>query len=114
MPCRQWFDAQDAGYRYRVPPRSVRARLSAEAGVAMPWRDLVDHTGESVSLEHFGASAPYRVLYEQFGITAESVVAAAWRSLDGHGRRRPWTRPSDPATEPRASQERTNHDRPTR
>jgi transketolase len=81
MPCREWFDAQDAGYRDHVLPPSVHARVSVEAGVAMPWRDLVGGAGESVSLEHFGASAPYQVLFERFGITVDAVVAAARRSL---------------------------------
>jgi transketolase len=82
MPCREWFDAQEAGYRDQVLPGTVRARVSVEAGIAMPWRDLLGDTGEFVSLEHFGASAPYQVLYEQFGITADTVVAAARRSLE--------------------------------
>jgi transketolase len=82
MPCREWFDVQDAGYRDEVLPSIVRARVSVEAGIAMPWRDVVGDSGESVSLEHFGASAPYQVLYERFGFTADAVVAAARRSLD--------------------------------
>jgi transketolase len=82
LPCREWFDAQDAGYRDEVLPPTVRARVSVEAGIAMSWRDLVGDAGESVSLEHFGASAPFEVLYEQFGLTAEAVVTAAKRSLD--------------------------------
>ncbi|MGH3730876.1 MAG: transketolase-like TK C-terminal-containing protein, partial [Micromonosporaceae bacterium] len=81
MPCREWFDSQDEGYRNEVLPPSVRARVSVEAGIAMPWRDLVGDAGESVSLEHFGASAPYQVLFEQFGITADAVVDAARRSI---------------------------------
>jgi transketolase len=86
MPCREWFDAQDAAYRAEILPPAVRARVSVEAGIAMSWRDLTGDAGESVSLEHFGASAPYQVIYEQFGITAEAVVAAARRSLDRAGR----------------------------
>ena len=81
MPCREWFDAQDAGYRNEVLPSSVRARVSVEAGIAMPWRDLIGDAGEAVSLEQFGASAPYQVLFEQFGITVDAVVEAARRSL---------------------------------
>ncbi len=66
----------------QVLPPAVRARVSVEAGIAQSWRDLVGDAGESVSLEHFGASAPFEVLYEQFGLTADGVVAAAKRSLD--------------------------------
>ncbi len=82
MPCREWFDAQDEGYRESVLPAAVRARVSVEAGIAMSWRDLVGDAGESVSLEHFGASAPFDVLYEQFGLTAAAVETAARRSLE--------------------------------
>lgn len=81
MPCVEWFDAQDAAYRESVLPASVRARVSVEAGIAMPWYRFLGHEGEAVSLEHYGASAPYQELYERFGITADAVVEAARRSL---------------------------------
>ncbi len=81
MPCREWFDAQDLAYRHRVLPTGVRARVSVEAGIAMSWRDLVGDAGECVSIEHYGASAPYQVLFEQFGFTVDHVVAAARASL---------------------------------
>ncbi len=85
MPCREWFDAQDSAYRQSVLPSSVRARVSVEAGIAMSWRDLVGEAGECVSLEHYGASAPYQILFEQFGFTADHVVAAAHASLSKAG-----------------------------
>jgi transketolase len=85
MPCREWFEAQEASYQQQVLPPAVRARVSVEAAVAMGWRDFVGDDGESLSLEHFGASAPYQILYEQFGITAERVVAAAHSSLSTVG-----------------------------
>ncbi|MGH3681285.1 MAG: transketolase [Natronosporangium sp.] len=81
MPCQEWFRAQDPAYRESVLPAAVRARVSVEAAVAMSWRDLVGDAGRCVSLEHFGASAPYQVIFEQFGFTAEAVVAAARESL---------------------------------
>jgi len=81
MPCREWFEEQDASYRQSVLPPSVRARVSVEAAVALGWREFVGELGECVSLEHFGASAPYQVIYEQFGLTADRVVAAAHASL---------------------------------
>ncbi|HEU5126827.1 MAG TPA: transketolase [Glycomyces sp.] len=81
MPCREWFDAQDESYRESVLPGAVKARVSVEAGIAMPWRDLVGDAGVSVSLEHFGASAPYERLYEEFGITAAAVADAARASI---------------------------------
>jgi transketolase len=81
MPCQEWFRAQPSTYRNRVLPSAVPARVSVEAGIAMSWHDLIGEFGEAVSLEHFGASAPYQVLFEQFGFTPDRVVAAAHASM---------------------------------
>jgi transketolase len=81
MPCVEWFRAQDAAYREAVLPAGVRARVSVEAGIALGWREFVGDAGESVSLEHFGASSDYKTLFQQFGFTADRVVAAAGASL---------------------------------
>jgi transketolase len=81
MPCVEWFEAQDEAYKQRVLPPAVRARVSVEAGIALGWRGYVGDVGESVSLEHFGASADYKTLFQQFGFTPERVVAAARASL---------------------------------
>jgi transketolase len=85
MPCREWFEAQEASYQQQVLPPGVRARVSVEAAVALGWRDFVGDAGESLALDHFGASAPYQILFEQFGITAERAVAAAHSSLSKVG-----------------------------
>jgi transketolase len=81
MPCKEWFDAQDAAYRDSVIPPSVRARVAVEAGVSQGWRDVIGDAGRFVGIEHFGASAAYETLYEEFGITAGAVAQAARDSL---------------------------------
>ncbi len=81
LPCREWFDAQDATYRTSVLPHTVRARVSVEAGVAQGWRELVGDAGRIISIEHYGASADYKRIYQEFGITAEAVVEAAKDSI---------------------------------
>jgi transketolase len=81
MPCIEWFAEQDAAYKDLVLPPSIRARVSVEAGLALGWRQFVGDAGRSVSLEHFGASADYKKLYAEFGITAECVATAAQASL---------------------------------
>jgi transketolase len=81
MPCVEWFNKQDAAYRDAVLPPSVKARVSVEAGLALGWREFVGDAGRSISLEHFGASADYKRLFQEFGITAEAVTAAAKESL---------------------------------
>jgi transketolase len=87
MPCLEWFAEQDAAYRQQVLPPNVLARVSVEAAVGQGWRELVGPSGEIVSLEHYGASAAYAVLFEQFGFTPDAVVAAAHASLDRVGAR---------------------------
>lgn len=84
MPCVEWFDAQDAAYRESVLPPTVTARVSVEAGIAQGWHRFVGDRGECVSIEHFGASADYKTLFEKFGITPDAVVAAANRVLAKH------------------------------
>ncbi|WP_051457552.1 transketolase [Microbispora sp. ATCC PTA-5024] len=81
MPCVEWFREQDAAYRQTVLPPAVRARVAVEAGIGLGWREFVGDEGEILSLEHFGASAPYKTIFEQFGLTAERVVAAAKATL---------------------------------
>jgi transketolase len=83
MPCVEWFTKQDAAYRESVLPKAVKARVSVEAGLALGWREFVGDAGRSVSLEHYGASADYKRLFKEFGITAEAVAAAAKDSLAG-------------------------------
>jgi transketolase len=85
MPCQEWFLDQDQAYRQQVLPPGVKARVSVEAAVAQGWRELVGDAGEIVSLEHFGASAAYQVIFEQFGFTPDRVVAAARASLERVG-----------------------------
>ncbi|MCY4024172.1 MAG: transketolase [Anaerolineaceae bacterium] len=77
MPCHELFAAQDADYREGVLPSSVTARVSVEAGVAQGWYRWIGSGGAAVSLERFGASAPFEEVYEHLGITADAVVAAA-------------------------------------
>jgi transketolase len=81
VPCQEWFEEQSAEYREHVLPAAIGARVSVEAGLGLTWRPWVGDAGRSVSIEHFGASADYKTLYREFGITTEAVVAAARESL---------------------------------
>ncbi|MGX1884017.1 transketolase [Streptomyces sp. NPDC055287] len=81
MPSIEWFEEQDQGYRDSVLPPSVKARVAVEAGIALTWYRYVGEAGRIVSLEHFGASADAKVLFREFGFTADAVTAAARESL---------------------------------
>jgi transketolase len=81
MPCVEWFEQEDQAYRDGVLPPSVKARVAVEAGIGLTWHRYVGDAGRIVSLEHFGASADAKVLFREFGFTAEAVAAAARESL---------------------------------
>ncbi|HET6938773.1 MAG TPA: transketolase [Nocardioides sp.] len=81
MPCREWFDEQEASYRESVIPPTVKARVSVEAGVAQGWREVVGDHGRIVSIEHYGASADYQRIFTEFGVTATAVADAARDSI---------------------------------
>ncbi|WP_129839080.1 transketolase [Streptomyces sp. RFCAC02] len=81
MPCAEWFDEQDRAYRDHVLLPGVGARVAVEAGIGLTWHRYVGGAGRVVSLEHFGASADYKTLYREFGITPEAVAQAARESL---------------------------------
>jgi len=82
MPCWELFDEQPREYREEVLPPEVGARLSIEPGVALGWKRWVGDQGDSISLEHFGASAPGTTVLEQFGYTVDNVVVRASALLE--------------------------------
>jgi transketolase len=77
LPSWRIFDSQPSEYRNHVLPADVRARVAVEAGIRLGWEHYVGLDGSVIGMDGFGASAPYKVLYEKFGITAEHVVQAA-------------------------------------
>jgi transketolase len=72
-PCLEVFEKQDAAYRDAVIPPGSR-RVSIEAGITLPWRRWVGDNGLTIGIDHFGASAPDKVLGQKFGLTVDSVV----------------------------------------
>jgi transketolase len=81
MPCVEWFNEQDEAYRREVLPPTIPARVSVEAGITAPWKLFVGDAGGSIGVDHYGASAAYKRIYEEYGITAERVAVAAHDSL---------------------------------
>ena len=77
MPCTELFDEQDSAYKESVLPSSVRARIAVEAGCSFGWGKYVGLDGDTVTIDHFGASAPNGILFKEFGFTVENVVAKA-------------------------------------
>ena len=79
MPSWELFEAQPEGYRAQVLPQGIKARISIEAGSPIGWERYTGLDGVVIGLQRFGASAPEKVLYRQFGFTAERVVEEAQR-----------------------------------
>jgi transketolase len=75
MPSWELFESQSQGYRDSILPPGLEARVAIEAGVATGWERYVGTEGEIIALDRFGASAPYGVLAEKFGFTAEAIAA---------------------------------------
>lgn len=81
MPCMEFFAQQPQEHRDSVLPPSVKARVAIEAGVPQPWYRWVGDGGAIIGLERFGASAPYKTVYEKLGLTAEALARRAEEML---------------------------------
>lgn len=81
MPSTNTFDLQDDAYRESVLPAAVTRRVAVEAGVRAAWWRYVGLQGEVVGIDHFGASAPAKILFQQFGFTPEKVIEAVDKVL---------------------------------
>jgi transketolase len=82
MPSWELFEAQSDSYRNSVLPPAVTARVAIEAGVPLGWERWVGAKGTVIGLDRFGASAPYKIIYEQLGFTVENVVLRALVTID--------------------------------
>ncbi|MBP3410658.1 MAG: transketolase, partial [Clostridia bacterium] len=81
MPSFELFEAQSAEYKESVMPAAVRARVAVEAASSMGWYKYVGLDGATVTLDHFGASAPAGLLFKEYGFTNENVAATAKKVL---------------------------------
>jgi len=81
MPSWELFEKQDKTYRDSVLPPAVKARVAVEAGIELGWHKYIGDNGIFIGMSSFGASAPAKVCFEKFGITAEAVVKAAKKSI---------------------------------
>ena len=80
-PCLEWFMEQSESYRNEVLPKSIKARVSIEAGVAQPWYRFIGDSGIAISVEKFGASASGDIMFREYGFTVENIVNAVKESI---------------------------------
>ena len=76
MPSTNIFDEQPQDYKESVLPKNILKRVAVEAGVTLGWYKYVGLEGRVIGLDRFGASAPYKTLYKEFGITTDAIVEA--------------------------------------
>jgi transketolase len=81
FPSWELFKAQAPEYRARVMPASIKARIAVEAGISMGWEQWVGEKGAIIAVDRFGASAPYKTLYQEFGLTVEHILETAFACL---------------------------------
>jgi len=77
FPSWELFEQQDAAYQQAVLPSTVRLRLAVETGITQGWERWVGDRGRTITMSGYGASAPYKILFEQYGFTTPHVVAEA-------------------------------------
>lgn len=77
MPSFELFERQSDEYKESVMPKAVRARVAVEAAATFGWHKYVGLDGAVIGLDHFGASAPYKFLFKEYGFTAENVAETA-------------------------------------
>src|SRR5690606_29194141 len=81
LPCWELFSEQPDDYKESVLPAAVTARVSIEAGVTLGWERWVGTQGIAIGIDRFGASAPYELIYQEYGLTPDAVVDAARRVM---------------------------------
>jgi len=74
FPSWELFEKQDEAYRESVLPKSISARLAVEAGATLGWERYAKSV---IGIDHYGASAPYKIIFEKLGFTVENVIAKA-------------------------------------
>ena len=82
FPSWELFKAADPAYQSSVLPERVKLRLVVEMGIGMGWERYTGDQGDILSIEKFGASAPYKTLMQEYGFTVDNVLAKAKRLLE--------------------------------
>ena len=82
MPCWRLFEEQPKEYQDKVLPPHITARVAIEAGVRQGWDKWLGPNGVFIGLDRFGASAPYKTIYQNLGLTPENVTNTAKKLLN--------------------------------
>jgi transketolase len=86
MPSWELFESQPVEYRNQVLPPDISFRISVEAGATQDWQKYVGSAGVTIGIDHFGSSAPGKVLLEKFGFTIENIMQKVRELIKRSGR----------------------------
>ncbi len=92
IPSWELFEKQDKAYKESVLPKRIKVRLAVEAAASLGWERYIGLEGTTICLDHFGASAPYKTIFEKFGLTVDNVVKQARSLLPAVKRAKPKTK----------------------
>ncbi|HEX7433920.1 MAG TPA: transketolase [Anaerolineaceae bacterium] len=81
FPSWELFEAQPKEYQDLVLPPGIKARVAVEAGVTQGWERWVGESGHIIGMNRFGASAPYKTIYEELGFTPEDIIQEAGKLI---------------------------------
>ncbi len=81
FPSWELFEQQPASYQRKVLPTGIKNRIAIEAGVTLGWERWVGAKGKVIGIDHYGASAPYKTIYEKFGLTVDAIIHEARKML---------------------------------
>jgi transketolase len=84
FPSWELFESQPDEYQKQVLPPEIPLRLSVEAAVSQGWEKWLGDKGDCISVERFGASAPYKIIFEHYGLTVDHVVSKAHLLLNNN------------------------------
>jgi transketolase len=82
MPFAEWFLDQDHKYQNEVLPENLKKRIAIEAGSTIGWYRFVGTDGAVIGLDHYGASSKPDILFKEYGITVENIVATAKKLIN--------------------------------
>ncbi len=81
FPSWELFRKQNKDYQRSVFPENIKARVAVEAGSTIGWKDWVGDSGTVIGIDRYGASAPYKELFKNYGLTVEHVLEEARRLI---------------------------------
>ena len=73
VPCMELFDKQSKTYKNKIL-NETKYKISIEAGSSDCWKKYIGESGITFGINEFGRSAPYKLIYNYFGLTKKNIA----------------------------------------